>query len=207
MNERDDEMTGRALRQAIEAQRVRETRFESSRLAAELEHPRGSIFPVFRLAAAFADEWGRVVASLVRITGDWALAEDAAQEAFVRLYRHGVERIDRPGAWLLTVGSRQLFRDRRRLKKEGPLPDVEPEAPGAPFEAAFEREELLQALRKLPERQRAVVVARFYYDLSYAEIARAFDITSGTVGATLSQALANLRQWQLAGKLAREASR
>jgi RNA polymerase sigma-70 factor (ECF subfamily) len=152
-------------------------------------------------------EYPRLVRALLAMGRDRDAAEDAAQEAFVRLYRHGVERIDRPGAWLLTVGSRQLFRDRRRLKKEGPLPDVEPEAPGAPFEAAFEREELLQALRKLPERQRAIVVARFYYDLSYEEIARAFDIRTGTVGATLHQAIASLRQWQLASRLARGAMR
>src|SRR5437867_3176831 len=54
MNERDEEMTGRALGRAIESQRVGETPFASSRLAAELAHPRGAIFPVFRVAAAFA---------------------------------------------------------------------------------------------------------------------------------------------------------
>ena len=70
-----------------------------------------------------------------------------------------------------------------------------------------EREELLAALRRLPERQRGVVVARFYYGLSYEEIARAFEIKTGTVGATLHQALKALREWQLAGRLARGAVR
>jgi RNA polymerase sigma-70 factor (ECF subfamily) len=68
------------------------------------------------LAQAFADEWGRVVASLVRTTGDWALAEDAAQEAFATAatswVRDGVPR--RPGAWLTTVArNRALDRIRR----------------------------------------------------------------------------------------------
>ncbi len=152
-------------------------------------------------------EYPRLVRALLAMGGDRDAAEDAAQEAFVRLYRPGIERIERPPAWLLTVGSRELFRDRRRRKREEPLPEVEPAAPGAPFEAAFDREELLQALRKLPERQRGVVVARFYYDLSYEEIARAFDIKTGTVGATLHQAIASLRQWALASKLARGAMR
>ena len=153
-------------------------------------------------------EYPRLVRALLAIGGSAEAAEDAAQEAFIKAYRQGLARIEHPGAWLLTVGSRQLFRDRRRIRQEEALPEVEPPGGGPAFDAAVaDRAELLAALRKLPERQRAVVVARFYYDLSYAEIARAFDITSGTVGATLSQALANLRQWQLAGKLAREASR
>jgi RNA polymerase sigma factor (sigma-70 family) len=153
-------------------------------------------------------EYPRLVRALLAIGGNAAAAEDAAQEAFIKAFRQGLARIDRPAAWLLTVGSRQLFRDRRRLRREEPLPVLEPPNLGSPFESAVaDRLELLAALRKLPERQRAVVVARFYYDLSYEEIARAFEIKSGTVGATLSQALANLRQWQLASKLAREASR
>ena len=68
------------------------------------------------LTRAFADEWGRIVASLVRITGDWALAEDAAQEAFATAAttwaRDGVPRT--PGAWLTTVArNRALDRLRR----------------------------------------------------------------------------------------------
>ena len=161
-----------------------------------------------RMRELYEREYPRLVRALLAIGGSAEAAEDAAQEAFIKAFRHGLARIERPSAWLLTVGSRELFRDRRRVRREEALPEIEPPGQGSPFEAAVaDRAELLAALRKLPERQRAVVVARFYYDLSYAEIARAFDITSGTVGATLSQALANLRQWQLAGKLAREASR
>ena len=151
-------------------------------------------------------EYPRLLRALLAIGGNADAAEDAAQEAFIKAFRQGLDRIDRPAAWLLTVGSHQLFRDRRRVRREEALPEIEPASPATPFETAVaDRAELLAALRKLPERQRAVVVARFYYDLSYEEIARAFDIKTGTVGATLSQALANLRQWHLASKLAREA--
>lgn len=67
--------------------------------------------------AAFRAEWGRVVATLIRVTGDWALAEDAAAEAFASAARtwptDGVP--DRPGAWLTTVARRAaLDRLRRR---------------------------------------------------------------------------------------------
>lgn len=152
-------------------------------------------------------EYPRLVRALTAIGGDPDVAEDAAQESFVRAYRHGLARLDRPGAWLLVVGTREVFRHRRRLRKEEPLPEREPAGRSDALDVAAEREELLAALRKLPERQRAVVVARFYYGFSYEEIARAFEIKTGTVGATLHQALGNLRQWQLAGKLAREATR
>ena len=55
--------------------------------------------------AAFRDEWGRVVATLIRTTGDWDLAEECAQDAFAlalqRWPRDGIP--DRPGAWLTTA--------------------------------------------------------------------------------------------------------
>ncbi len=72
------------------------------------------------VAAAFRDEWGRVVATMIRVTGDWDLAEECAQEAFARAVqrrrRDGVP--DRPGAWLTTT-ARHIAVDRlRRLATE-----------------------------------------------------------------------------------------
>ncbi len=69
------------------------------------------------VTTAFREEWGRVVATLIRRTGDWDLAEECAQEAFAaaleRWPRDGVP--DRRGAWLTTVaGNRALDRLRRR---------------------------------------------------------------------------------------------
>ena len=55
--------------------------------------------------AAFREEWGRVVATLIRVTGDWDLAEECAQDAFAMALQRwpadGVPR--RPGAWLTTA--------------------------------------------------------------------------------------------------------
>ncbi len=57
------------------------------------------------LARAFQGEWGRIVATLIRLTGDWDLAEESTQDAFARaLERWGREGIpDNPGAWLTTT--------------------------------------------------------------------------------------------------------
>lgn len=153
-------------------------------------------------------EYARLLRALVAMGGDSQAAEDSAQEAFVKAHLHGLEGIERPGAWLLVTATRELFRHRRRLRVErerwAQRPAIET---SAAFDVAADRADLLSALRQLPERQRAVVVARFYYGLSYEEIARLFVIRSGTVGATLHQALTKLRQLHIAGKLSRGAMR
>jgi len=72
------------------------------------------------LAAIFRDEWGRVVATLIRTTGDWDLAEDCAQDAFAAALEHwprtGVPRS--PGAWLTTTARNKAV-DRLRRDATG----------------------------------------------------------------------------------------
>ena len=151
-------------------------------------------------------EYPRLLRALLAIGGDSDAAEDAAQEAFVRAYRTGLERLERPGAWLLVVGTRELFRGRRRRRIEAQR-WTERAAHDAGVDTVAERVDLLAALRQLPERQRTVVVARYYYGLSYDEIARLFSIKSGTVAATLHQAIERLRQLQITGRVVRGAPR
>lgn len=70
------------------------------------------------VAEAFHAEWGRVVATLVRLTGDWDLAEECAQDAFAtaleRWPRDGIPR--RPGAWLTTVARHRAVDRARRAR-------------------------------------------------------------------------------------------
>ena len=73
---------------------------------------------------AFREEWGRVVATLIRRTGSWDLAEECAQEAFAealrRWSRDGVPQ--RPGAWLTTVaGNRAIDRLRHQRMRDARL--------------------------------------------------------------------------------------
>ncbi len=72
------------------------------------------------VAEAFAEEWGRVVATLIRVTGDWDLAEECAQDAFALAVQHwprdGVPR--NPGAWL-TTAARHRAMDRLRRSATG----------------------------------------------------------------------------------------
>ena len=64
------------------------------------------------VAEAFREEWGRVVAALIGMTGNWDLAEECAQDAFAQALktwpRDGVPR--RPGAWLTTVARNRATR-------------------------------------------------------------------------------------------------
>src|SRR3981081_693035 len=72
------------------------------------------------VAKAFHDEWGQVVATLIRVTGDWDLAEECVQDAFAlaleRWARDGIPR--RPGAWL-TTAARSRLTDRLRREVVG----------------------------------------------------------------------------------------
>src|SRR5690348_96737 len=76
---------------------------------------------------AFREEWGRVVATLIRVTGDWDLAEECAQDAFAmaleRWPRDGVPRT--PGAWLTTTArNRAIDRLRRAATGAAKLQEV-----------------------------------------------------------------------------------
>jgi RNA polymerase sigma-70 factor, ECF subfamily len=98
------------------------------------------------VAAAFKEEWGKVVATLIRVTGDWDLAEECAQDAFAlalrRWPRDGIPR--RPGGWL-TTAARNRAVDRLRREAVGaaklrevaalshePEPSPEPDGSGVP---------------------------------------------------------------------------
>ena len=72
------------------------------------------------VAIAFREEWGRIVATLIRVTGDWDLAEECAQEAFAAALKNwpdnGVPR--NPGAWLTTTARHRAV-DRLRRSAVG----------------------------------------------------------------------------------------
>jgi len=70
--------------------------------------------------AAFREEWGRILATLIRRTGDWDLAEECAQDAFTEaLRRWPVDGVpQRPGAWLTTVAANRAI-DRLRRGARG----------------------------------------------------------------------------------------
>ena len=128
--------------------------------------------------------------------GDRAGAEDVVQEAFSGLYRRWDQLADK-GRALQYVrssvlnGCRSALRRPRHAGVEGT-----PQPAAASAEAAAltseERREVMRALRRLPDRQREVLVLRFYLDEPEAAIARAMGISQSTVRSTAHRALIKL---------------
>ena len=129
-----------------------------------------------------------------RLTGDPDLADDVAQEAFVRLYEHRVEG-DEHGirAWLFRTAT-HLVRDRyrvaenrRRLLEANPVRPEGMEPLDRPVERAEDVTRVRAALEGLSERDREMLLAR-YEGFRYREIAEAFDVAPGSVGTLLARA-------------------
>jgi RNA polymerase sigma-70 factor (sigma-E family) len=129
------------------------------------------------------------------LTGDHGAAEDLLQNVLARTARHW-PRV-RAGGNPVAYVRRGLINERnswwRRRKK--PSTDDIPDRPTShdQVEAATVRVALAGALRRLPGRQRAVIVLRYYEDLSEAETARVLGVTVGTVKSQASAALTRLR--------------
>jgi len=125
--------------------------------------------------------------------GDRAAAEDVVQDAFFGLYRNWARLADPSGA-LAYVRSSVLNGCRTALRRRAlgrRLTEYQP--PSGSAEAAVlsreERQEVLRAVRRLPDRQREALVLRFYLDLPDPEIARIMGIRPGTVRSATHRAL------------------
>jgi RNA polymerase sigma-70 factor (sigma-E family) len=128
------------------------------------------------------------------LCGDWHTAEDLVQTTFGRLFRSWpkVVRADSVDAYARTV----LFRAYLDLKKKDhrtvALEDV-PEPAARPDDAAT-RLAVRSALDTLPPRARAVVVLRYWEDLTVEQTAAALGVSAGTVKSQTARAISMLRQ-------------
>ena len=126
--------------------------------------------------------------------GDVAAAEDLVQNTLVRAYVSW-HRVRDPGlrdAYVRTIMVRLAARPGRRPTPVPQVPEPPPASGGAEDGQAA-REAIAPYLAALSPRQRAVVVLRYYEDLSEAEIAEALGCSPGTVKQHASRALAKLR--------------
>ena len=160
------------------------------------------------VAAAFREEWGQVVATLIRVTGDWDLAEECAQDAFAqaldRWRRDGIPR--RPGAWLTTTARNRALDVLRREavgaaklrevavlgRDEGPY---DPEYDGDDSGVEDDRLRLVFTCchPALPIEARVALTLRTLAGLTTPEIARAFLVPEATMAQRLVRAKKKIR--------------
>ncbi|NUW34242.1 SigE family RNA polymerase sigma factor [Nonomuraea sp. SMC257] len=135
----------------------------------------------------------RLLRTAYLLTRDWALAEDLLQESLAKAW-FAWPGVEDPEAYvrrvLVTTYTSWWRRRWRRELPSGDLPDT-PVDGGA--ERAGDRESLWRAVGRLPARQRAVIVLRFYEDMPVAEVARTLGCGTGTVKSQTAKALAKLR--------------
>ncbi len=132
------------------------------------------------------------------LTGDWATAQDLVQTSLAKVWPRwkGIVRRDDPEVYVRRVlVTTYATWWRRRWRGEVPqavLP--ERQAPGDPYEAVDRAAAVAGALGGLTRGQRAVVVLRYFEDLTEAEAASVLGCSVGTVKSQHSRALARLRE-------------
>lgn len=131
------------------------------------------------------------------LTGDWTGAEDLVQASLAAVWQRWQEPdpLVTPVAYARRVMVTTFLRwRRRRWTREVPTAEL-PEHPAAADGAADAdlRDALVRALQALPQRQRAVVVLRYFDDLTEAETAAALGCSVGSVKTHASRAMARLR--------------
>jgi RNA polymerase sigma-70 factor (sigma-E family) len=140
--------------------------------------------------AFYRSEYGRAVRLAWLLTGSRPGAEDVVQDAMAAVYR-AFERIELPSAYLrraVVNTARSWHRDERRQQERSTLLALEPHTVDA------RDAELLDAVARLPYRQRVVIVARYWGGWSEAEIAQSLSCRPGTVKSLASRALNRLRR-------------
>ncbi|MCW2877153.1 MAG: polymerase sigma factor [Sphaerisporangium sp.] len=157
------------------------------------------------VATAFHQEWGQIVATLIRITGDWDLAEESAQDAFAlalqRWPRDGVPR--KPGAWLTTTArNRAVDRMRRVAVGAAKMREVAmssfPDEPGGEVVVSGVRDDRLRLIftcchPALALEAQVALTLRTLAGLTTAEIGRAFLVPEQTMSKRLVRAKSKIR--------------
>jgi RNA polymerase sigma-70 factor (sigma-E family) len=145
---------------------------------------------------------GSLLRTAYLVIGDLAESEDLVQECFVTIAKRWprVRSMEHPHAYARRVllnlaldGSARRSRRRLELEQADTIGDRSDERSSGELTAVDLRSELVAALASLPPRQRAVLVLRYFEDLSEAETAAALHCSIGTVKSSASRALTRLQ--------------
>jgi RNA polymerase sigma factor (sigma-70 family) len=144
--------------------------------------------------ALFRREFGPIARTAYLVVGDWEVAREIAQDAFVQALRHWkkVQGLDSPGGWVRRVAIRDAVRARGRDARRRSLHTDRTNEAEEPTPVALD---VRSALLTLPRQQRAVIALHYLDDRPVAEIAALLGCSRGTVKTHLArgrQALAAL---------------
>lgn len=161
----------------------------------------GAGSPPGDVTALFRSQRLAMVRLAVLLIDDLGLAEDLVQDAFVALHRRWPTLRDEEGAraYLRTCvvnGCRSALR-RRRTARRFRHAWLDRDAPGSDERLLHDEQHrlVLSAVRQLPDRQREVIVLRYWSGLSEAEIAATLGISAGAVKSNGSRGRAAIAEW------------
>jgi len=146
--------------------------------------------PPDAFAQLYRSAWPDLVRFAHLLTGSRARGEEVVQEAFIGYLRH-VDTVVEPFAYLRRAVVNGAANAGRSGRDREDAVDLLPELAAVP---SADVDETLAQLSKLPYRQRAVLVLRYYLDLSEAEIADLLSIAPGTVKSAHHRAIARMRK-------------
>ena len=139
---------------------------------------------------------GRLYAIAYRIMRDADLANDALQEALVKVWDDlpALRDPDRFDAWAARITCRCCYRLAKRERRFALPAPVEPEPDTTAFVAQVaDQDEMERGFRRLSPEHRAVLVLHYYLGLTLGEVADTLEIPPGTVGSRLHYAMRSLR--------------
>ena len=144
--------------------------------------------------SAYEQHYQAVYRAARSITLDAGLAEDVAQETFLKAFRHRAryKAGGRLEQWLCTIAVREAISRMRRVAFQRRVTQLLGTAARATPPDYSDR--LVDALSTLSPRRRAIVILRFHYGYRYREIASMLTIPEGTVASRLSDALTKMRR-------------
>ena len=174
-----------------------------SRTRGDAELP---VDPDVAITELYHAHWHRLVRLAWLLLRNQLVAEDVVQDAFVATHRHwaSIREGGRVVGYLQTAvvnGCRSVQRHQAVVDRQNVRDAAAADAPGRAELGSAEthvmhgarRDAMIDALRELPERQREVLVLRYYSDLSEAQIAHALDISTGAVKTHAHRGLTALR--------------
>jgi RNA polymerase sigma-70 factor (ECF subfamily) len=141
-----------------------------------------------------------VINVVYRLSGEMLLAEDVAQETFIRVWTklHMYSPVGSFRSWVYRIATNAALDILRRRKEEVDVEDYPLQSTGLGVEQSVIRDQQAETVRRavlaLPDASRSVLVLREYEGLSYQEIAESLEIPIGTVMSRLSYARGKLKE-------------